>query len=104
VIDSMPVHSIFLEPRSLIITTASYYTSQLHGIRELEEDQFIPSIEGKPPLLADLGVPIVNWKLITAENVKEVLERGGVLRRGVRYSMTCRDVEKVASPIAIGRR
>jgi alkylated DNA repair protein alkB family protein 6 len=100
-IDPTPVHSIFLEPRSLVITTASLYTSHLHGIQEKEEDVFIPAKGDGPPVLADLGVPVINWNLVAADHVKEIFQRGGILRRGIRYSLTCRDVERVASSKAI---
>jgi alkylated DNA repair protein alkB family protein 6 len=104
VIDSTPVHSIFLEPRSLIITASSLYTFNLHGIRGIEEDEFTLIEEGGNPLLADLRVPISNWNLVTANSKRKVIEGGGNLRRGVRYSLTCRDVEKVANPVVIGGR
>lgn len=40
---------------------------------------------------------IANWQLLTGEEVKAVMNEGGVLQRGVRYSLTCRDVERVSS-------
>jgi len=104
VIDSTPVHSVFLEPRSLIITTASLYTSHLHGIQEIQEDAFISVKNGESPRLAELGVPLTNWQLVMEDHVRAVFERGGILQRGVRYSLTCRDVERVANSKAFGLR
>jgi alkylated DNA repair protein alkB homolog 6 len=57
-------------------------------------------VEGESPLLANLGVPVTNWQLVTADHARTVFERGKVLRCGVRYSLTCRDVQRVASPKA----
>ncbi|KAF5381530.1 hypothetical protein D9757_008146 [Collybiopsis confluens] len=118
VIDPVPVLSVFLEPRSAIITTGSLYTSHLHGqvlmagclslhpnhspqlrsIREVEGDTIIAGgNDSHPPKLADLNVEIANWRLLAGAQVKEAVIKGGTLQRGVRYSLTCRDVEKVAS-------
>ena len=35
--------------------------------------------------------------MVRGQRERETLQRGGTLRRGVRYSLTCRDVARVAS-------
>ncbi|KIK66293.1 hypothetical protein GYMLUDRAFT_218424 [Collybiopsis luxurians FD-317 M1] len=104
IIDPKPVLSVLLEPRSVIITTGSRYTSQLHGIREVNVDNIIPaSDDAHPPKFADLDVDVANWKLLTGKQAKEAMVEGGGLQRSVRYSLTCRDVEKVASSALLKR-
>jgi alkylated DNA repair protein alkB family protein 6 len=68
------------------------------------EDSFVRESKGGPPTLADLKVPVANWSIVSGQDARSVLEEGGVLRRGVRYSLTCRDVEKVASVLSMNRR
>src|ERR1700761_5010234 len=41
-IDQKPVASLLLEPRSLIITSSTFYKSRLHGIDAVVEDEFPP--------------------------------------------------------------
>ncbi|VDB92215.1 unnamed protein product [Peniophora sp. CBMAI 1063] len=77
-IDPSPVLSLLLEPRSLVITTAALYTECLHGIEGVGED-----VLG--------GVRLANGGMVPSER------RDGVMGRGTRYSLTCRDVERVAS-------
>ncbi|KIM82017.1 hypothetical protein PILCRDRAFT_820910 [Piloderma croceum F 1598] len=98
VVNPVPILSVLLEPRSVIITTSSLYTSHLHGIQELHEDIIVPTSaeDGQIPLVAGLDVPIANWHMLTGENERRIVQDGGTLRRGTRYSLTCRDVEKVA--------
>ena len=103
-VDPTPVLSILLEPRSVIITTSSLYTSYLHGIQELEEDCIIPAREGQLPLVEGLNAPIANWAMLSGEKEKSIMQNGGTLRRGTRYSLTCRDVEKVAGGKSFVRR
>lgn len=91
-IDKTPTLSVLLEPRSLVVTTSSLYTSHLHGIDELEEDVFLaPGSES-----AVSQFTIANVDLLGEEKLKEAVVHGGVLRRETRYSLTCRDVERVA--------
>lgn len=104
VVDPTPVLSVLLEPRSVIITTASLYTSHLHGIQEVEEDNIVTSGDGQVPLVGGLGTPIANWGMLLNETKSSVMRSGGVLTRGTRYSLTCRDVEKVASGTSFLRR
>ncbi|KDQ55970.1 hypothetical protein JAAARDRAFT_36761 [Jaapia argillacea MUCL 33604] len=101
-IDPNPVLSVLLEPRSLIVTTSSLYTSHLHGIEELEEDSFTISsqdfTQGQAAVVGSPLLPrIANVDLLQSASVRRVVEEGGTLRRGTRYSLTCRDVEKVAN-------
>lgn len=79
-----------------MITTSTLYTSHLHGIYDIEEDQIIRDRDEQTPLLAELGVQVANWKLVTGEEARRAVELGGTLRRGTRYSLTCRDVKRVA--------
>ena len=39
-VDTTPVMSVLLEPRSLVITMSDLYTSHLHGIDDIVEDVF----------------------------------------------------------------
>ncbi|KAF8890764.1 hypothetical protein BD779DRAFT_1438311 [Infundibulicybe gibba] len=104
VIDPIPIQSVILERRSLVISTGSMYTSYLHGIEAVESDVFSSADGINPPLLTNPGVKIANWALLTDETKSTILE-GGILHRGTRYSLTCRDVEHVASPMSyIGRK
>ena len=60
----------------------------------------------RPPTLSDINVSIDNWEMVTGEEFRKVMDEGGVLKRGPRYSLTCRDVEsvrKVKSFVAGGR-
>ncbi|OJT11308.1 Alpha-ketoglutarate-dependent dioxygenase alkB -like protein [Trametes pubescens] len=87
-IDPTPVFSLLLEPRSLVITTSSLYTAHLHGINELLEDKFVE--DGRVP-----GERIANFDMLKEGAEKAAVASGGILERGMRYSLTCRDVEKV---------
>jgi len=40
---------------------------------------------------------IENWGLLGDQNTKQILMNGGVLKRGTRYSLTCRDVKCITS-------
>jgi len=103
IIDPTPVLSVLLEPRSVVITTGSMYTSHLHGIQERKVDHITQSEAGHPPKFTDLGVDIANWRLLTGIRMKDVVSGGGILERGIRYSLTCRDVEKVANGAIVKR-
>ncbi|KAJ6625973.1 hypothetical protein B0H10DRAFT_1870821 [Mycena sp. CBHHK59/15] len=95
-IDSTPVLSILLEPRSVVISERSLYTTHLHAIRAVEEDSITAGNAENPPMLTDLGVPIANWDKVTGDETIRLMSEGGTLKRSARYSLTCRDVEKVA--------
>ncbi|KAI0697800.1 hypothetical protein BC835DRAFT_1405596 [Cytidiella melzeri] len=101
-IDNTPVMSVLLEPRSLVITTQDLYTAHLHGIDDVEVDVF-------PAPASGLQVPpafrMANIDLISDAGMKAAVTNGGTLERRVRYSLTCRDVERVVSRgIGFGRR
>ncbi|KAH8104126.1 hypothetical protein BXZ70DRAFT_888551 [Cristinia sonorae] len=100
-IDKTPVLSMLLEPRSLVITTSSLYTSHLHGIDDVHEDLFY---QGDVESSVGTKLTVANADLLADEGVKDVVLKGGVLKREVRYSLTCRDVEKVAAKIMLGKR
>ncbi|KAJ7270626.1 hypothetical protein B0H12DRAFT_1093148 [Mycena haematopus] len=95
-IDTTPILSILLEPRSVVISEKALYSSHLHAIREIEEDTITAGNATTPPMLTDLGVPIANWDRVTGADAISVMSEGGVLKRATRYSLTCRDVERVA--------
>ncbi|KAG2078444.1 hypothetical protein BDR04DRAFT_1086770 [Suillus decipiens] len=99
-IDPVPLLSLFLEPRSVVITTGELYTKHLHGIDEVEVDTFT----GDGFLLLPDGSHsrIVNRHMIQDETVMGIIESGGTVERATRYSLTCRDVEKVASGKVVG--
>ncbi|KAJ7827875.1 hypothetical protein B0H14DRAFT_1224843 [Mycena olivaceomarginata] len=103
-IDTAPILSILLEPRSVVISEHALYSSHLHAIREIEEDTITAGNATSPPVLADLGVPIANWDRVTGADAIGVISKGGVLKRATRYSLTCRDVEKVAQLKAFMKR
>lgn len=91
-IDPAPALSILLEPRSLVITTSSLYTDHLHGIDALSEDVLLPA---ENDAASGPGVRVANWRLLQGEKEREIAVNGGVLARGARISLTCRDVERV---------
>ena len=89
-IDPTPVLALLLEPRSLVITTSALYSTHLHGIDGLLEDKF--EEDGRPP-----QDRIANYDLLRGTAERAAIANGSILERGVRYSLTCRDVEKVAA-------
>ena len=66
-----------------------------HSIRAIAEDVVSRDDNQKPPTLSDINVSIDNWEMVTGEECRKVMNEGGVLKRGPRYSLTCRDVERV---------
>lgn len=103
-IDPRPVLTLFLEPRSLVISKGPMYTSHLHGIRETSKDRIFRGDDNMPPTLADLNVDIANWDMLSGREAKKAMQEGGVLQRGVRYSLTCRDVERISCAKPFVRR
>ncbi|KAF7977204.1 hypothetical protein HWV62_4461 [Athelia sp. TMB] len=101
-INPRPVLSVLLEPCSAIVTTSSLYTSHLHGIEEIGEDVVRINEDGEPTV-AGLEVSVANWHLLTGAPAR-ALHPGGALKRGTRYSLTCRDVTKVMSAKSFLRR
>ncbi|KAG2039041.1 hypothetical protein BDR03DRAFT_860788 [Suillus americanus] len=94
-IDTAPLLTLFLEPRSVVVTTGELYSTHLHGIDDVYADTFT----GDGFLLLPNGSHsrIVNRHMIQDETVVGIIESGGTVERTTRYSLTCRDVEKVAS-------
>lgn len=86
---------ILQEPRSLLITTGDAYRDLMHGIAPVEVDD-------------GLGEETVaNWSLLGDSGVFE--QSGGKNERGMRVSLTYRDVLKVSSAASrvlggLGRR
>ncbi|EMD85276.1 hypothetical protein COCC4DRAFT_207950 [Bipolaris maydis ATCC 48331] len=74
---------IFQEPRSLLVTTGSAYRHVMHGIAERETDEGLD------------GASVANWDLLGDKAVLE--DMGGTSSRGVRVSLTYRDVLKVSA-------
>lgn len=106
-IDPKPILSLLLEPRSVIITSGTLYEECLHWIEEVERDEICAvSEDNKGEEEADWRrkVKIANWEAIRGEKERAMLETGGVLERGTRVSLTCRDVQKVKRTLLIGRR
>ncbi|KAF2092069.1 hypothetical protein K490DRAFT_12868, partial [Saccharata proteae CBS 121410] len=85
-----PRWRILQEPRSLLVTTGAAYTDLLHGIAEVEVD------EGLGPQT------VANWDLLGEPD----RYAGGRNERGLRVSLTYRDVLKVSkvSVFGLGRR
>ncbi|EJT97172.1 hypothetical protein DACRYDRAFT_119640 [Dacryopinax primogenitus] len=81
-LSSVPAYSLFLEPRSLVITTGELYEEYSHSIEAVDED--------------DLGkADITNLSLLGDEWSRRV-KRGETVPREKRISLTCRVVEKEA--------
>ncbi|KAF8737049.1 hypothetical protein AX14_013579, partial [Amanita brunnescens Koide BX004] len=97
-VGSIPVMSVLLERRSLIITTDEMYSSRLHGIEGTDRDEI--SQDGLVRLSTGTVHEIANRDLLTDEDVVQVVRHGGSLNRTVRYSLTCRDVCRVAKKAA----
>jgi len=97
-VNSIPVVSILLERRSLIITADEMYASRLHGIEGTEHDEI--SQDGLVRLSTGTVHEIANRDLLTDEDVLRVIRHGGTLNRTVRHSLTCRDVCRVARKAA----
>jgi len=109
IIDPVPILSLLLEPKSVIITTGDLYTSHLHSIANATTDYFATL---DPPQdsaeFADLSscssggevvprrIMIDNLEQLGDERLKGVVRSGGELERKMRVSLTCRDVEKVS--------
>lgn len=106
IIDRTPALTILLEPRSLVITTSSLYTDHLHGIDNITEDAFAAHSprpystnngDGQSKSGSEDRICVANVEMLEREVEKRVVREGGVLSRGTRYSLTCRDVGRVAS-------
>ncbi|TFK48225.1 hypothetical protein OE88DRAFT_1684881, partial [Heliocybe sulcata] len=104
-INPVPVLSLLLEPRSLIITTSKLYSCHLHGIEPLETDSFSASSTGHAVHQSSTTpYKIANADLIQGSQEQDLVREGGSLKRGTRYSLTCRDVEKVVNRKFMGKR
>lgn len=89
-----PKLSLFLEPRSLVITAQEQYTECAHGIDAVSEDRMETE-----DLLANAGM-LGSRDCIGAAGLPG--DRG-VLLRQTRYSLTCRDVARVMN-VSVGTR
>ena len=107
-IDPVPILSLLLEPRSVIITTGDLYTSHLHSITNATTDYFATLTPQESAELTDSSIRsseedvmprrimIDNAEQLGNEGIKAVVLSGGELERKMRVSLTCRDVEKVS--------
>jgi alkylated DNA repair protein alkB family protein 6 len=89
-----PKLSLFLEPRSLVITAQEQYTECAHGIDAVTEDRM------------EMGDLLANGGMLGSGDcigATRLLGDGGVLSRQTRYSLTCRDVARVMN-VSIGTR
>lgn len=107
-IDPIPVASILLEPRSLVITSEAMYTNRLHGIDDVTHDKLArhgdDGLGGeKIDPTEDKGVFVANWELLGDESMKRAAEHGDILARETRTSLTCRLVEKTLPSRVFGR-
>jgi alkylated DNA repair protein alkB homolog 6 len=107
-IDPTPVLSLLLEPRSAIITNGALYKEYLHCIEEVKEDWIVGAAPGElnsqenetvDGLAAQLSTSqkryrVDNWEAVEEQGLKKTVREGGMLARGTRVSLTCRDVEK----------
>jgi len=103
-----PVVSLLLESRSLVVTSDELYRTHLHGIDAVAMDHLIAHKSNKHSEAADLSgesasVRVANWEMLGGDDaeIMRVVREGGVLKRGIRTSLTCRVVEKVASSLLI---
>jgi alkylated DNA repair protein alkB family protein 6 len=90
-----PKLSLFLEPRSLVITAQEQYTEYAHGIDAVSEDR-----------VARGDLELANAGMLgngDSGSASSFLAEGGVLSRQTRYSLTCRDVARVMN-VSIGTR
>ncbi|KAF8310691.1 hypothetical protein DL93DRAFT_2149836 [Clavulina sp. PMI_390] len=102
-IHPQPVLSLLLEPRSLVITSDNLYTSHLHGIDGVDEDHFVAHslADGSNPDVNSAehsaGIRVANWNILGGEDeaLARAVREGGVVKRSIRTSLTCRVVDKV---------
>ncbi|KAF7321135.1 hypothetical protein HMN09_00201600 [Mycena chlorophos] len=101
-IDPTPVLSVLLEPRSVVISQDDLYASHLHAIREVEEDVIHSTLL---EIDQSMRLPIANRDKLTSPSAIQFVNEGGTLKRETRYSLTCRDVQKVVQLKALfGKR
>lgn len=88
--EQLPRFSILQEPRSLLITRGSAYKFFLHGIAERQEDdqQHLATVTNGDMILH----PTFRDAVIQAKDASS----SHPLQRQLRYSLTLRDVERVA--------
>jgi len=80
----------------LSFSTRHVPTLLLNSIQGVQED--VISSEGPEETSPEyIPVRIANLELLQDEGIKSTIERGEILRRSVRYSLTCRDVGRVAN-------
>nr|GAT47964.1 predicted protein [Mycena chlorophos] len=101
-IDPTPVLSVLLEPRSVVISQDDLYASHLHAIREVDQDVIHSTLL---EIDQSMRLPIANRDKLTSPSAIQFVNEGGTLKRETRYSLTCRDVQKVVQLKALfGKR
>lgn len=86
---------VLQERRSLLVTMGECYEGCLHGIEGVEVDEGLGA-------LGPEGGGVLNWEFLREETRGKVEREGGSLRRGVRVSLTCRDVVRVRRVRGLG--
>ena len=81
----------------LSFSTHHIPTLFLNSIQGVEEDMISSELGPEEILPERIPVRIANLELLQDEGIKSTIERGDILRRSVRYSLTCRDVGRVAN-------
>jgi len=85
---SKPRWRILQPPRSLLVTMDPAYTFTIHGISPIAIDE-------------DLGPETVaNWELLEEDVRKSIMDNGGSSTRGLRISLTYREVLKVNKAVS----
>ena len=94
-IAAIPLAHLLLLPRSLLILSSSLYTSHLHGISALTEDDIYTTETGSPR--SEGGVVIANADLLGDSTIVDSLRQKGRWKgqRGTRTSLTFRHANKV---------
>lgn len=83
-----------------MITRSSLYQGHLHGIDDVEHDVFLPAHAATDAHIT----PVANVDLIADSEYRDAVLGNGSLTRKVRYSLTCRDVERVATRLPFAKR
>lgn len=86
---------VLQERRSLLVTMGECYEGCLHGIEGVEVDEGLGAVGAE-------GGGVVNWEFLREETREEVEREEGRLRRGLRVSLTCRDVVRVKRVKGLG--
>ena len=66
------------------------------GESDSQEDETVDGLEPEtgPVSTSQKRYRVDNWEAVDEQGMKKVVREGGILERGTRVSLTCRDVEK----------